>query len=58
MNPFINPRESKGLSLIDFPERFVVVDLETTGLDPVYDFIIEMGAIRYDKGVEVSALQN
>ncbi len=53
MNPFINPRESKGMSLIDFPERFVVVDLETTGLDPVYDFIIEIGAIRYDKGVEV-----
>ncbi|NLJ91259.1 MAG: exonuclease [Clostridiales bacterium] len=53
MNPFFNLRESKGMSLIDFPDEFVVVDLETTGLDPVYDYIIEIGAIRFSKGVEV-----
>lgn len=53
MKPFIQLRESKGMSLIDFPEKFVVVDIETTGLDPVYDSIIEIGAIRYKKGTEI-----
>ncbi len=54
MNPFINRRESVGISLIDFPEEFVVLDIETSGLDPIYDSIIEIGAIRYNKGIEVN----
>lgn len=37
----------KGRSLIDFPKDYVVLDLETTGLDPSVDSIIEIGAIRY-----------
>ena len=49
MNPFSNLRKAKGMRLIDFPEQFVVVDIETSGLDPVYDSIIEVGAIRYNE---------
>ncbi len=39
-------REFKGKSLLEFPEEYVVIDLETTGLDPQFDSIIEFGAIR------------
>lgn len=38
-------RELKGKSLIDFPDTYAVVDIETSGLDPSYDNIIEIGAI-------------
>ena len=33
-------------------DNFVVVDLETTGLDPTADRIIEIGAVRYQDGQE------
>ena len=42
----------KGKSLLEFPSSFVCVDTETTGLDPEYDEIIEIGAIRYQDGKE------
>lgn len=39
-------REFKGNSIIDFPDDYTVIDLETTGFSPQYDEIIELGAIK------------
>lgn len=36
----------KGKSLLFFPEDYTLIDLETTGLDPRWDRIIEIGALR------------
>ena len=40
------PKRNKGKSLNEFPSDFCVVDLETTGLNPVYDEIIEVGLLK------------
>ncbi|MBQ6196663.1 MAG: 3'-5' exonuclease [Lachnospiraceae bacterium] len=39
-------RPQKGLSLLELPCDYVLLDLETTGLDPKNDCIIEIGAVR------------
>lgn len=36
----------KGNSIISFPDSFCVLDLETTGLSPEYDDIIEIGILK------------
>jgi len=44
-------REGKGKSLLQLVNDFVVLDFETTGLDPTYDEIIEVGAMKVVGGV-------
>lgn len=39
-------RENKGSSIILFPDNYVMIDTETTGLDPRYDEIIELSALK------------
>ena len=46
-------RRFMGESLIAFPDCYVVVDLETTGLSPTKNNIIEIGAVRYKDGREI-----
>jgi DNA polymerase-3 subunit epsilon len=51
-------RPHKGKSLIEALDNYVVVDLETTGLDPNYDHIIEVAAVRVEGGVVVDRFQS
>lgn len=40
----------KGKSVIEFPEAYIVMDVETTGLSTEYDEIIEVAALRVQNG--------
>ncbi len=50
-------RKEKGKSLLAFPQKYVCLDLETTGLSPQYDEIIEICAIKIDSGKEIERFQ-
>lgn len=51
-------RRKKGKSIIDFPYDYCVVDIETTGLSPEWDSIIEIAAIKYSGGKIVETFQS
>lgn len=59
--PFVNTlfgsgkisREKKGKSLLKTVNDYTALDIETTGLDPFFDEIIEIGAVRVRGGVVV-----
>lgn len=42
-------RTNKGTSLLDFPDSYIIIDIETTGLDPIYDEIIEITALKVNQ---------
>lgn len=48
-------RDGKGSSIVAFPSDYVVIDIETTGLDPTYCEIIEISAIKYSQGVAIDS---
>ena len=53
--PKPNARPFKGQRLNTFPDSFVCLDIETTGLSPVYDDIIEISALRVEDGVATAS---
>ena len=48
-------RPEKGHSLMTIVDDFIAIDVETTGLSPDYDDIIEMSAVHYLKGQRAEA---
>lgn len=55
--PTKNERTNKGKSLIAFPDTYAVIDIETTGLDPNYDEIIEIAAVKVKEGAIIDTFQ-
>lgn len=51
-------RAQKGHSLLTFNNSYVAIDLETTGLDPLWDDIIEVAAVRFDDGILTDSFQS
>lgn len=46
-------RTEKGKSRLIFPDDYVVIDIETTGLSPELDDIIEIAGIKYKNGEKI-----
>ena len=46
-------KREKGNSILALPQDYTVIDIETTGLDPTYNDIIEVACIKYRSGTEV-----
>lgn len=50
-------RDNKGKSIIRLLNRYCVIDIETTGLCPGWDEIIEIGAVKYSNGEIIDQFQ-
>lgn len=50
-------RDHKGKSIVDFLSDYTVIDIETTGLSPEYNDIIELAAIRVRGGRPAGTFQ-
>lgn len=53
-----NKRPFKGHRATEIPDEFVAIDIETTGLNPTWDEIIEVSAVRYKNGCEVAECES
>jgi len=51
-------RPNKGASFIGFPDDYVVIDIETTGLSSEYDEIIEVSAIKISDNIKVGSFSS
>lgn len=56
--PGLRLGRKKGDSVLDIPDSYVVIDLETTGFSPMFDEIIELGAIRYENRVQTGSFSS
>jgi DNA polymerase-3 subunit epsilon len=56
-NGYAHTRDEKGKSLLKSISNYVVLDLETTGLDPTYDHIIELATIKIRNNEVVDKFQ-
>lgn len=50
-------REHKGKSILETIENYTVLDVETTGLDPLFNNIIEIGLVRVRGGNIIDSFQ-
>lgn len=50
MSLIAKTKSSKGKSIVSFPSKYVVLDIETTGLNPRFNEIIELSALRVIDG--------
>lgn len=51
-------RESKGRSIIAFPDTYCVIDVETAGRSPQGDHVIEVAADKILEGQEVGCFNS
>ncbi|MBC3889582.1 hypothetical protein GH810_14810 [Acetobacterium paludosum] len=51
-------RDYKGKNLIEFPDDYVIIDIETTGFNPKNNEIIEIGAVKVYKNEITSIFQS
>lgn len=51
--PARKERSNKGKSLISFPDSYCIIDIETTGLSPSYDNIIEISSLKIENNTVV-----